>query len=278
MERAAKSGRPAATLRGAVEKPGSLLAHSQDGSALPQRAEDAGAKSAKLQSAQTGQNPVSSPTEKSGKALVRRNKSKKRKEYLKSLEADAQAVVKGFQRAKTINDQAIVLHRKFKAVVVEMRPVFERVRYGFAHLRKGETVMGEQTGTAWANKHLGVTYDWLCRCLNPPKADPLLLTDGTKVVAPSSAKSDHSHEGKETPQPKLTQKLTTIPTTDTADWTDNIYVKTCVDFIESTLRSLESDPQRFHQVAVAIAQEILGDMGNEHSTDMQQSCLAAVSE
>jgi len=76
----------------------------------------------------------------------------------------------------------------------------------------------------------------------------------------------------------LTQKLTTIPTKDTADWTDNLYVKTCVDFFESTLRPLESDPQRFHRVAMAIAQEILGEMGSEHSTVVQDSELAAVNE
>jgi hypothetical protein len=240
-------------------------------------------KRSKLQSDQTGQNPVSAATVKSvrlnnaEKTLVRKDENRKRKDYLKSLEADAQAFVKGFQTAKAINDEANVLHRKFKDVVAEMRPVFERVRYGFAHLKRGETVMGERTGPAWAKRYIGLSYNWLCRCLNPPKGT-LLLTDGTKVVPPSSAKSDHSHGGEETPRPKLTQKLTTIPTTDTADWTDNIYVKTCVDFIESTLRPLESDPQRFHRVAVAIAEEILGSMGNEHSTDVQHSDLAAVNE
>jgi hypothetical protein len=238
----------------------------------------------KPQSAQTGQNAVSAATVKSirlnnaEQAHVRKDRSAKRKEYLKALEADAQALVKGFLTAKSINEEAIVLHRKFKDVVEEMRPVFERVRYGFAHLKKGETVMGERTGTAWATRYIGLGYDYLCRCLNPPKAGTLLLTDGTKVVAPSSAKSDQSHEGEETPRPKLTQKLTTVPTTDTADWTDNAYVKTCLDFIESTLRPLESDPQRFHRVAVAIAHEILGDMENEHSIVVQDSELAAVNE
>jgi len=66
-------------------------------------------------------------------------------------------------------------------VVEEMRPVFERVRFGFAHLRKGETVMGERNGPAWAKRYIGLSYDWLCRRLNPPKGT-LLLPDGTKVV------------------------------------------------------------------------------------------------
>jgi hypothetical protein len=224
---------------------------------------------AKRKRDQTGQNPVSSAT-------GRQDKSKKRKEYLTSLEADARAFVEGCQTAKAISDEAIVLHRRFRDVVEQMRPVFERVRTGFAHLRKDETIMGERTGPAWAMKYIGLSYDYLCRRLNPPKGT-LLLPDGTRVVAPSAGKSDHSQEKEETPRPKLTQKLPTIPTADTADWTDNAYIKTCMDFFESTLRPLESDPGRFHLVATAIAYQILGDMGNEQNVE-RDSELAAVNE
>src|SRR5690242_6503438 len=55
------------------------------------------------QNRQTEQNPVSSPTVKS-----RLNCDEKRKQFLKSLEADAEAFVNGFQAAKTINDEAQV--------------------------------------------------------------------------------------------------------------------------------------------------------------------------
>ena len=128
---------------------------------------------------QPGQNPVSLATVKSiplnthEKALVRRDEAIKRKEYLKALETDARNIVSGFQEAKDFGEQAMALHRKFKDVLEEMRPVFERVRDGFAHLHKGEKVMGETTGEAWAQKHLGITYNWLCRCLcwsQPPSA------------------------------------------------------------------------------------------------------------
>jgi hypothetical protein len=220
------------------------------------------------QSNQTGQNPVSAATVKSvrltngEKADVRKHESAKRREYLQSLEADAQTFVKGFQAAKAINDEANVLHRKFKAVVEEMRPVFERVRYGFAHLKKGETVMGERTGPAWAGRYLGVTYDWLCRCLNPPKTGTLLLTDGTKVVSPSEANTERNDTEENPRLPKVKQTLPAMPSALNADSTDNEYIKTCVRFIESTLRPLESDPQRFHRVAVAIAQEIVGEAGS----------------
>lgn len=220
------------------------------------------------QSPQTGQNPVSTVTVKSvrltndEKAAVRKDDSTKRIEYLKSLEADAQAFVKGFQTAKAINDEATALHCKFKDVVENIRPVFERVRYGFAHLKKGETVMGERTGPAWAKKHIGLSYDWLCRCLNPPKAGTLLLTDGTKVVSPSETNAGHNNTQENPRLPKLKQTLPTVPSADNADWTDNEYIKTCVRFIESTLLPLESDPQRFHRVALAIAHEILGEAGS----------------
>jgi hypothetical protein len=51
-----------------------------------------------------------------------------------------------------------------------------------------------------------------------------------------------------------------------------------VDFIESTLRPLESDPQRFHRVSVAIANEILGDLGSEGSIVDSERKLIAVKE
>jgi hypothetical protein len=61
--------------------------------------------------------------------------------------------------------------------------------------------------------------------------------------------------------PEPQQSLPTITSVRSADWTDDEYVKTCVRFVESTLKPLESDPQRFHRVARAIVAEILGDMG-----------------
>jgi hypothetical protein len=120
--------------------------------------------------------------------------------------------------------------------------------------------------------------DWLCRCLSPHKAGTLLLVEGTKVVAPPAVNNDSSREEGQIPLPQLTKKLPTIPTTDTADWSDNAYVKTCVGFIESTLRPLESDPHRFHRVAVAIANEILGDLGSEDSIVDCERNLIAVKE
>jgi hypothetical protein len=232
-------------------------------------------------SSQTGQNPVSSAmayrrnsSEKSGG----RKQKNKRKKYLKSLEADARAFVKGFKKAKSIDAGARALHRKFKDVVTEMCPVFHRIRYGFAHLRKGETVMGERTGSAWAERYLGVTYDWLCRCLNRSTPGTLLLTDGTKVIDPPPAKPDISGTEQEIPLPKLSQSLPTTTPTDTADWTDNQYIKKCVEFIETTIRPLECDPQRFYRVAAAIAQEILDDLEGDGDILESEPELTMVNE
>jgi hypothetical protein len=45
--------------------------------------------------------------------------ARKRKAYLKALEAEAQKFVNGYNTAKAINNEVNVLHRKFKDVVEE---------------------------------------------------------------------------------------------------------------------------------------------------------------
>lgn len=78
----------------------------------------------------------------------------------------------------------------------------------------------------------------------------------------NTSKSAVQSEVEEEPTlPEPQQSFPTITSVRSADWTDDEYVKTCVRFVESTLKPLESDPQRFHRVARAIVAEILGDMG-----------------
>jgi hypothetical protein len=60
------------------------------------------------------------------------------------------------------------------------------------------------------------------------------------------------------------------------DWTDDDYVKTCVRLVESTLRPLESDPPRFHRVALAIAREIAGDFLNDAESASVEPALATL--
>jgi hypothetical protein len=84
-----------------------------------------------------------------------------------------------------------------------------------------------------------------------------------------SAKQGPPPEG--TTRPKPNQSLPTSPTANTADWTDNEYIKLCVQFVQSTLRPLEPAPQRFVRVAAAIAAEIVEGMENDLGNDTVES-------
>jgi hypothetical protein len=99
--------------------------------------------------------------------------------------------------------------------------------------------------------------------------------NANKSATPAPVEAEMEEE---TPLPKLTQSLPTTPSARNADWTDNEYIKLCVQFVESTLRPLESDPQRFVRVAAAIAAEIVGEMENDHRSVIteSESELAAV--
>ncbi len=148
---------------------------------------------------QTEQKSVSPKAEKVSKATTKsirlnvdekvraqKDDAKQRKEWLRGVESNAKRLVKNIEEAKALVEQAQLLHRKFKDAVSESLPLLENVRYGFAHLRKGESIMGETTGPAWSLRYLNVSYDYLCRVINKLNGKTsLLLTDGTKVIAPS---------------------------------------------------------------------------------------------
>lgn len=120
------------------------------------------------------------------KERAKKDESKRRKEWLRGIESNAKRLVKNIEEAKALVEQAHALHRKFKDTVRESLPLLENVRYGFAHLRKDESIMGETTGDAWSRRYLNVSYDHLCRVINKLNGKAsLLLTDGTKVVAPA---------------------------------------------------------------------------------------------
>jgi hypothetical protein len=148
---------------------------------------------------QTEQKSVSPKPEKALRATVKsiglnadqkeranKDEAKQRKEWLRTVESNAKRLIKNIEEAKALVEQANVLHRKFKDTVKESLPLLENVRYGFAHLRKGETIMEETTGNAWSLRYLNVTYDYLCRVINKLNGKTsLLLTDGTRVIAPA---------------------------------------------------------------------------------------------
>lgn len=102
-------------------------------------------------------------------------------------------------------------------------------------------------------------------------------TNANKSGTQAPAEADMEEEA---PLPKLTQSLPMSPPADTADWTDNQYIEKCVQFVESTLKPLESDPQRFVRVATAVAAEINGELENDHGSPIVESEteLAAVTQ
>lgn len=77
--------------------------------------------------------------------------------------------------------------------------------------------------------------------------------------ANASKNADQAETDEETP-----------PIADSADWTDSEYIESCVRFVLTTLKPLESEPQRFAIVAAAIAAEIVGEKGNDRSSPLSQ--------
>lgn len=158
-----------------------------------------------------------------------------------------------------------------------LKPYYLKLRGRFHRKPKKVLIHGCKTWNEYCEKVLvrtrrAINY-WLAG--GNPSEKRKSRKNGTKEQGTGEAPAP---EDDSVHRPKLTQKLTTIPTTDTADWTDNLYVKTCVDFFKSTLRPLESDPDRFHRVAMAVAQEILGDIGKEQMIVERESELVAVNE
>lgn len=214
-------------------------------------------------------------------ALVSLRKADKRRDELKAINDAAEQFVKNWKEAETTGNDIIKLHQKFADVFEVSKPLLETVLHGFAHLRKGERIQGCATAKDWCRAALGVSYERVrqLRTAHVYLAEPiaivtgneeaLLLTDGKKLVSPSGANPELNHDGQKH-RPKLKQTLPTLPSALTADSTDNEYIKTCVRFIESTLRPLESEPQRFRRVAVAIAQEILGETESISDTNVEE--------
>jgi hypothetical protein len=190
----------------------------------------------------TGQNPVSVATIDNISLTAEERKRARKMEMYRlraEIEVAAQEIADKCGQIKQVEDEARVLHRRFKDLVEEMRPAFEKVRKGFAHLKGGQKIMGETSGEAWALKHLGYSYDWLCRLLNRAKEGDLVMTDGVKVLAVKPPKKKK-------------------PEVSTADWSDEEYVQACVGSVEDLLKPLEENPDRWERIAVAVSSKISG--------------------
>lgn len=147
------------------------------------------------------------------KERVKKDKRENRRVELSAMESQAKRIVKEMSE---IRNESQAFASKMKDKVREMYPLFENVRYGFAHLhiKEGETIMGETTGEEWSPKYLGITYRHLCRLMNAAKAEKnllggnvLLLTDGEKAEKPAAKKKAEKaetptlHRGDGTPIP-----------------------------------------------------------------------------
>lgn len=133
---------------------------------------------------------------------ARSNKAKEsetrlaRKTFIANAEASATAFEDAFAKLRDINQQGVTLYQSFKEIAEASREALNVVRDFFAHKKAGELLYGEfATGDAWATSRCGVSYDYVCRCLNPRKEQPLLK------AANETAQSSVS------PQPK-TKKAT----------------------------------------------------------------------
>jgi len=155
--------------------------------------------------------------------------------------------------------------RQYKAIgkrLTVLRPFYVELRNRFFNLSKGGSIMGCKTWTEFCEKHLKYSDRHVRR-----------LIEGD-----NPATEKHGTKQKPVALPKPSQSLPTMPSARNADWTDNTYIKTCVQFVASTLKPLESDPQRFAQVAAAIAAGIVGDLANDDSDSFAETELAAVTQ
>jgi hypothetical protein len=112
-----------------------------------------------------------------------------RQAFIDKAEENAKAFENAFTKLRTLNQQGATLYRSFKEITEASREPLIAVRHFFAHKKEGELLFGEYaTGDAWAQARCGVSYGYVCRCLNPPKEQPLLKAVNETAQSPVSSK------------------------------------------------------------------------------------------
>jgi hypothetical protein len=147
--------------------------------------------------------------------------------------------------------------------IEELRPLYAELRRRFfkrTQLNSAGTIMGCKTWTEFCQTHLKYSDRHVRRLIEGD--NPATKKQGLKAETVAL--------------PKPTQSLPANPPPDTANWTDNTYVRRCIDFIVSTLRPLESDPQRFSKVALDITNEITRKRSTVHEGFIEQDSPLAV--
>src|SRR5713101_7313213 len=115
-----------------------------------------------------------------------------RKAVIANAEANATQFENAFVTLRTLNQQGATLYLSFKEITEASRAPLLAVRQFFAHKKEGELLYGEYaTGDAWAQARCGVSYGYVCRCLNPAKEQPLLKAVNETAQSPVSPQPSH---------------------------------------------------------------------------------------
>jgi hypothetical protein len=115
-----------------------------------------------------------------------------RKAVIANAEENATAVEASFTKLHAMNDQYVTLYQSFKTIAEANREPLAVVRHFFAHKKEGELLFGQYaTGDAWSKERCGVGFDYVCRCLNPAKAQPLLRAANQTAQSSVSQPSQH---------------------------------------------------------------------------------------
>jgi hypothetical protein len=159
------------------------------------------------------------------------------------------SIIEADKMAASLDDEALA--NKVRDGVMALRTRAEKLRPFVVELH----VRFESLKTQKAPKTIRNCANWQQFCdevLGYSPRHMRRLMEGSNPAAKYRNKTQPSEKpnGLATPA---------VPSVRDADWADDDYIKTCVDFVMSTLRPLESDPQRFLRVAHAIAQEIAED-------------------
>ncbi len=119
-------------------------------------------------------------------------KLRARQAVIANAEENAMQFENAFAKLRTINQQGATLYRSFKEITEASRAPLQTVRNFFAHKKEGELLFGEYaTGDTWAQARCGVSYGYVCRCLNPPKEQPLLKAVNETAQSPVSPQPSH---------------------------------------------------------------------------------------
>jgi hypothetical protein len=121
------------------------------------------------------------PLTKNERERCNKDRDARRNEELRTVEGNAKRLAKIWKDAEKVGSEILQRRMTMAALYKEAHPLVDNVLDGFAHLRKGEQIMGHTTAAAWAKDTLGCTYERL-RQLRNPKPDKLLLMDGNSAI------------------------------------------------------------------------------------------------